>query len=174
MAAILGIIVLLGSAYGWAYLEAPIVSYALSGPSTYLLGYGIDGVLVPLQVAVTAENTGPTDVDINVTISAVNATLSLSVSGSFVRVLSQAYLIVQAKSSWGGYPAIYVKPDAGVSGFRVSIVTVQPTPPIETNPTPLSPVSWVLAKLTRLSPVMPTTLQYLKDPSVTNRFDLTR
>lgn len=162
---------LIGTAGAWVYLQAPIVSYALTGPNSYVVASDANGV-IQLQIQVRAKNTGPTTIEINVKLSAVNATLSQSRSGPYSINLTDAYLVVDARSDWGNFPSIYVMINKAVSAFAISIVGIEGYPVVSVNPSWFSStVTSIVVSAATYIPIRPQTLQYIANP-LTGTYDL--
>jgi hypothetical protein len=109
------------SGYGWGWTVRPHLRYALLTPTNYdYCGFG--PLPPPLMVLVSVDNVGDTTLVTDITLSAVNATISTSQQGSF-GTSATALLLIQPKDSfaWG----FYVIPDNGTNSFRVSIGNVQ-------------------------------------------------
>lgn len=158
---ILTIITLLGGAGAWFYLQAPVVSYSLTGPNSYSIAYDASGI-VPLQIAVQAQNTGQTDLNINVTLSAVNATISLDRNSPYSTTLSQPFLFVRMNDKMGSYPSIWVKVNKGVSSFSVRIVSINGSPATSANSPTANLITTIIVSQARYTALAPQSLQYTK------------
>ena len=70
-----------------------------------------------------AQNTGKTDITLDITVAAINATVSTSETGRF-DVTATGREFIQAGSNWGPW-SFYVKVNKGVTSFKVSFQSYQ-------------------------------------------------
>ena len=107
--------------YGWGWTVRPHLRYELLTQSNYdYCGFGPP--TPPLTVLVSVDNVGATTLVTDVTLSAINATISTDQHGSF-GTSATALLLIRAKDSFAS--AFYVIPNNRTDSFRVSIVSVQ-------------------------------------------------
>jgi hypothetical protein len=109
------------SGYEWGLTVRPHLRYELVAQTNYdYCGFGPP--TPPLTVLVSVDNVGSTTLAVDVTLSAINATISTSQhasSGSSATTL----LLIRPKDSFN-WP-FYVVPDNGTDSFKVSIGNVQ-------------------------------------------------
>jgi len=114
------LIVILGG-YGWGWIVRPRLRYELLTRANYdYCGFGPP--TPPLSVLVSVDNVGGTTLVTDVTLSAINATISTSQHGTFERSAT-ALLVIRPKDSFAWW--FYVIPDNGTNSFKVSTGSVQ-------------------------------------------------
>ena len=107
--------------YGWGWTVRPHLRYELLTPTNYdFCGFGPP--TPPLTVLVSVDNAGSTTLVTDVTLSAINATISTDQHGPF-GTSATALLPVQPKNSfnWG----FYVVPNNRTNSFTVSTPSFQ-------------------------------------------------
>jgi len=121
---VIAITVLIAAAlisYGWGWTIRPDLRYELLTQTNYdFCGFGPPPP--PLTVLVSVDNVGATTLATDVTLSAINATISTDLHRSF-GTSATALLLVQPKDSFAS--DFYVIPNNRTDSFRVSIVSVQ-------------------------------------------------
>jgi hypothetical protein len=114
------LIVIVGG-YGWGWTVRPRLRYELLTENNYdYCGFGPP--TPPLSVLVSVDNVGSTTLVTDVTLSAINATISASQRGSF-GTSATAFLLIRPKDSFAWW--FYVIPNHGTNSFKVSIGNVQ-------------------------------------------------
>ena len=109
------------SGYFWGWTLRPHLRYELLTQTNYdYCGFGPP--IPPLAVLVSVDNVGATTLVTDVTLSAINATISTDQHGPF-GTSATALLLVRPKDSFAW--SFYVIPDNGTNSFRVSIGNVQ-------------------------------------------------
>jgi hypothetical protein len=109
------------SGYGWGWIVRPRLRYELLTEANYYF-CGVNGPEPPLAVLVSVDNVGGTTLITDVTLSAINATISTSQHGSF-GPSATALLEIRPKDSFAWW--FYVIPDNRTNSFRVSIGGVE-------------------------------------------------
>ncbi len=119
---IITIIALFAGAYFQIWLNRPVVGLQLSSPTTYYAA-GVRNFEAPPQLFFfQAQNTGQTDITLDVTIGAINSTVSTSDRGPFAsNATMQAF--IQARTSWANWP-FYFQAYANVTSFRIYILRI--------------------------------------------------
>lgn len=118
------IISLVAGLYFQIWLNRPVVDYRSTA-----LGYSYSLIQVtpfnpsaqPLQFEV--QNTGQTDISLDVTIAATNCTVSASENGPF-RPNATQRVFIQARTNWGPVD-FYVKANMDVPSFKVYFLTTR-------------------------------------------------
>jgi len=106
------------------WLNRPVVDYQLTA-----LGYTYSLTPVPQFNApaqafyFVAQNTGQTDITLDVTIAAINCTVSATEKGPFGSTATQR-MFIQARSSWAPW-TFYVKVNEGAPSFAVNFSSHQ-------------------------------------------------
>ena len=109
------------SGYCWGWTLRPHLRYELLTQTNY--DYcGLSPPTPPLTVLVSVDNVGDTTLVTDVTLSAINATISTDQHGSF-GTSATALLVIRPKDSFAAW--FYVIPDNRTNSFRVSITSVQ-------------------------------------------------
>lgn len=109
------------SSYGWGWTIRPHVRYELLTQTNYnYCGFGPP--TPPLAVLVSVDNVGGTTLVTDVTLSAINATISTSQHGPF-GTSATALLLIRPKDSFAW--SFYIIPNNRTNSFRVSIGSVQ-------------------------------------------------
>jgi hypothetical protein len=108
------------SGYGWGWTLKPQLRYELVSQTNY--DYCGTGPPTPLSVQVAVDNVGVTTLVTDVTLSAINATISTSQHGSF-GTSATARLLIHPKDSFVWW--FYVISDNQTNSFKVSIGNVQ-------------------------------------------------
>jgi len=115
------VLIIILSGYGWGWTLKPHLRYELVSQSNY--DYcGIGPPTPPLSVQVAVDNVGVTTLVTDVTLSAINATISTSQHGSF-GTSATARIVIHPKDSFVWW--FYVIPDNQTNSFKVSIGNVQ-------------------------------------------------
>jgi len=109
------------SGYGWGWTVRPQLRYGLLTQTNYYY-CGIVGPTPPLTVQVSVDNVGDTTLVTDVTLSAINATISTSQHGSF-GTSATARLLIYPKDSFAW--SFYVIPDNQTNSFKVFISNLQ-------------------------------------------------
>lgn len=109
------------SGYGWGWTVRPQLRYGLLTQSNYYY-CGIVGPTPPLTVQVSVDNVGDTTLVTDVTLSAINATISTSQHGPF-STSAIARLLIDPKDSFAR--PFYVIPDNQTNSFKVFISNLQ-------------------------------------------------
>lgn len=115
------LLIVILSGYGWGWTLRPQLRYELLTQTSY--DYcGIVGPTPPLTVQVSVDNIGGTTLAVEVTLSAINATISTSQSGP-IGTSATARLLISPKdsSAW----SFYVIPANQTNSFKVFISNVQ-------------------------------------------------
>ena len=108
--------------YFWGWTVRPHLRYELLAPQTNYDFCGFGPPTPPLTVIVSADNVGTRPLATDVTLSAINATISTSQHGSF-GASATARLLLRPKDTVASW--FYVIPDNRTSSFKVSIGNVQ-------------------------------------------------
>jgi hypothetical protein len=107
--------------YGWGWTVKPQLRYELLTQTKYdYCGFGPP--TPPLTVQVSVDNVGGRTLVMDVTLSAINATISTSQHGSF-GTSATARLVIHPKDSFAW--SFYVIPDNQTNSFKVAIGNVQ-------------------------------------------------
>jgi len=112
------IVSLIAGLYFQVWLNRPVVDYQLTA-----LGYSYSLIQVtPFNPSTQpfhfdAQNTGQTDIILDVTIAAINCTVSASENGPF-RTNATSRDFIQARTSWTSW-SFYVKANMDVTSFKV-------------------------------------------------------
>jgi hypothetical protein len=103
------------------WINRPVVDFQLAPISTVTEYYEVSQVdpfnPQPHLFYFEAQNTGKTDISLDITVAAINATVSPSETGRF-NLTATGYEFIQAGSSSGTW-SFYVKPNKGVTSFTV-------------------------------------------------------
>lgn len=114
------LIAILGG-YGWGWLVRPHLRYELLTQTNYdFCGFGPP--TPPLTVLVSVDNVGGTTLVTDVTLSAINATISTGQYGPF-GTSATAQLLIRPKDSFAWW--FYVIPYNRTNSFKVSVDSVQ-------------------------------------------------
>lgn len=109
------------SGYGWGWAVRPHLRYELLTQTNY--DYcGLSPPTPPLTVLVSVDNVGDTTLVTDVTLLAINATISTSQHGSF-GTSATAHLLIRPKDSFAWW--FYVMPNNRTNSFKVSVGNVQ-------------------------------------------------
>jgi len=109
------------SGYWWGWTLRPHLRYELLTQTNY--DYcGVGPPTPPLSVLVSVDNVGSTMLVTDITLSAINATISTGQHGSF-GPSATAQLLIRPKDSFAWW--FYVIPDNRTNSFKVSIGSVQ-------------------------------------------------
>lgn len=107
------IVALVSGAYFQIWLNRPVVDFQLTSPSSYYVAPD------PQVFFFEAQNTGQTDITLDVTIVAINSLVSTSQTGPF-GPNATAREFLQARSSWGTW-SFYFKANASAANFTLYI-----------------------------------------------------
>ena len=108
------------SSYGWGWTVRPQLRYELLTQSNYnYCGFGPP--TPPLAVLVSVDNVGATALATDITLLAINATISTSQHGPFGNSAT-AVLLIRPRDSFAW--SFYVIPNNRTNSFRVSIGSV--------------------------------------------------
>ena len=115
------VLIVILSGYGWGWTVRPQLRYELHSQTNY--DYcGIGPPTPPFTVQVSVDNFGSTTLVTDVTLSAINATISSNEHGPF-GTSATARLLIHPKDSFDWW--FYVIPDNQTNSFKVSISNVQ-------------------------------------------------
>ena len=113
---VITVLVAVLSSYAWGWTVRPHLRYELLTQTNY--DYcGLSPPTPPLTVLVSVDNVGDTTLVTDVTLSAINATISTDQHGSF-GTSATAPLLIRPKDSFAWW--FYVIPNNGTNSFRVS------------------------------------------------------
>ena len=109
------------SSYGWGWTVRPHLRYELLAQTNYdFCGFGPPAP--PLAVLVSVDNVGATTLVTDITLAAINATISTDQHGP-LGTSATALLLIRPKDSFAAW--FYVIPGNRTNSFRVSITSVQ-------------------------------------------------
>jgi hypothetical protein len=146
------LIVLLG-AYAWGWTVRPQLRYELLTPTNYdYCGFGPP--TPPLTVQVSVDNVGSTTLVTDVTVSAINATISTSQQGPF-GTSATARLLLRPRDSFAW--SFYVIPNNQTNSFKVSIDNMQSVYGLD----PLSDVIYFIYSTSTYEPLNALPLTYV-------------
>jgi len=109
------------SGYVWGWTIRPHLRYELLTQTNYDF-CGVGPPTPPLSVLVSVDNVGAITLVTDVTLSAINATISTGQHGLF-GATATALLLIRPKDSFAWW--FYVIPDNRTNSFKVSISSVQ-------------------------------------------------
>jgi len=116
------ILIAIVGGYFWGWTVRPHLRYELLAPQTNYDFCGFGPPTPPLTVIVSADNVGARTLATDVTLSAINATISTSQHGPF-GASATARLLIRPKETDASW--FYVIPDNRTNSFKVSIGNVQ-------------------------------------------------
>ncbi|MGP8069710.1 MAG: hypothetical protein ACLP5V_07440 [Candidatus Bathyarchaeia archaeon] len=118
---VVAVLIAMLSGYGWGWTIRPQLRYELLSQTNYdYCGFGPP--TPPLNVQISVDNLGVTTLVTDVTLSAINATISTSQIGSF-GTSATARLLIRPKDSFAW--SFYVIHENQTNSFKVFISNVQ-------------------------------------------------
>jgi hypothetical protein len=140
------------SGYGWGWTVRPQLRYELLTQNNYdYCGFGPP--TPPLTVLVSVDNVGGTTLVMDITLLAINATISTSRHGPF-GTSATALLLIRPKDSFAG--GFYVIPDNRTNSFKVSTGNVHSVYGLD----PLSDVIYFVYSTSMYQPLNSQSLTY--------------
>lgn len=150
---VVAVLIAILSGYGWGWTVRPQLRYALLTQTNY--DYcGIVEPTPPLNVQVSVDNVGSTTLVTDVTLSAINATISTSQHGPF-GASATARLLINPKDSLAW--SFYVIPDNQTNSFKVFVSNVRSV----YGSDPLSDVIYFAYSPSIYQPLNPQSLTYI-------------
>jgi hypothetical protein len=153
--------------YGWGWTIRPQVTYQMQYPP-------LGAPAVPyywdqynpniLQIFVTVDNEGGTPIVTDITVSAINATISNSQNGLFAPTSTER-LLIHAKNSFS--TTFYVMPFGNTTSFRLFISNVQTV----YGPDPLSTLIYFIYAPSTYSSVNLVSLTYVRTSQSSNAYN---
>jgi hypothetical protein len=141
------------SGYGWGWTVRPQLRYELLSQTNYDF-CGIGTPTPPLNVQISVDNVGDTTLVTDVTLSAINATISTSQLGPF-GTSATARLLIHPKDSFAW--SFYVIHDNQTSSFKLFISNVQSAYGLD----PMSGIIYFAYSTSIYQPLNPQSLTYV-------------
>jgi len=140
------------------YTLRPIVDYQLTGPNSISMFLGEN---ITAEFYFNSDNSGQTDVTLNVAVAAINATVCRDKDGIFA---SSAWNLMLVKSKTGFGLTFYLMPNQRASSFVVSISSV--TIYVGPSSTISDVISSAIVQFREFHPVNRQFLRWVRNPEL--------